>query len=148
VGFLDLFKKKDEGPSELPPLPSLGTPKDIFPTGIGSSEAPPFSPTPSFEQHSPVGIYPTPSVSTSSSSASFNPPSFGQTSYNTPPATPPMTSSQNQDGKDMQIVIAKLDALRAEVESMNQRIIHIERIADQSQQKPEQKSYAERRYSW
>lgn len=39
--------------------------------------------------------------------------------------------------KDMQIVNAKIDAIKAVLESINHRLIHIEKIAEQSQHKEE-----------
>jgi hypothetical protein len=54
-----------------------------------------------------------------------------------PSSTPPMAGPAHSPGggveKELEILTAKIDALRASVESMNQRIINIESIAKDSQ---------------
>ena len=66
------------------------------------------------------------------------PQSFSQQypSYQQPLQPAPLT----HDAKDIEIISAKLDALRATLESINQRLANLERIAQGDQQK--------RRYEW
>jgi hypothetical protein len=82
----------------------------------------------------------------------FNPPSFAPSPE--PPQQYPSQHPQNFDhpiativpaksdyDKDFQILFSKLDTITAELDSIKQRVMHIERIADQSQGK-------EKRYGW
>lgn len=145
MGLFSFMKKKEELP-ELPPLPDLGSEpaKNPFPSGV---EPPPFSdvqqplpPSSSWAEHPTASIYP--SAPGTPASANFNPPPFGR-EQSPPPFNPQQGPPPGPDAKDVQIIIAKLDAIRAEMDSMNQRIIKIEKIAEGSLDKK-----AEPRYRW
>jgi hypothetical protein len=68
-----------------------------------------------------------------------------QEEFELKPSAPPAFSSQPQTqqydpghdmlSKNIEIISAKIDALRAAIESMNQRLANIERIADESRKK-------------
>ncbi|MBR9699659.1 hypothetical protein GOV09_04340 [Candidatus Woesearchaeota archaeon] len=47
---------------------------------------------------------------------------------------PPVQQQQQHNGADMEVVLAKLDALKASLDSINQRLQNIERIAYAEQQ--------------
>jgi hypothetical protein len=53
-----------------------------------------------------------------------------QTSAGYPQSPQSNTSSSSGIEKDLQLIIAKIDTLKAELDSINQRIQHVERIAD------------------
>lgn len=60
-----------------------------------------------------------------------------ETAPNAPPGHQPQQSGQNYHAfaasKDMEVISAKLDALRAALESINQRLANLERIASGEQ---------------
>lgn len=58
------------------------------------------------------------------------------------------SSSSVHIEKDLQIIIAKLDALKSELDSLHQRVQKIERIADADQQAQAAKQQAQQRYQW
>jgi hypothetical protein len=56
---------------------------------------------------------------------------FASRQMNEPSSLTPQMPHSSSLQKDMEIISAKLDALRSTLESMNQRIVNIERIANQ-----------------
>jgi len=51
------------------------------------------------------------------------------------PQVPAYAPSQDIIAKDLEVLSAKLDALRASIESMNQRLANLERIAEESKKR-------------
>ena len=87
------------------------------------SKEPSFSSQPT-NQQSQSGFNPSdPLSSPIPQSPSFNPQPF-------PPQQTPL--QQQSTNRDLELVAAKLDALRVTLESMNQRLTNLERIAQQS----------------
>ncbi len=128
MGFMDklMFWKKDSG---LPELPTDFNPTDTSIPGVND----PFG-QPRYGQNTQSGLgldriepfqeprpFMTPQLQ----------PSFAQPAY-------PQQSYPNQDtliiGKNIEILSSKMDALQASLESINQRLMNIERIAMREQQ--------------
>ena len=124
LGKLMFWKKKDEfediGLGERGNIPSmdLGLGPEI---GAGTefgqdygrypSSGRQFGSQPSFQQASPQQ---------SSFQPSFGPPSYSQ---------PQMQSSDYTTSKNLEVISSKLDALRAAIDSINQRLANLEAIA-------------------
>ncbi len=129
MGLLDkiMFWKEDEDlPSEAPPLglekDNLGLGLDQQQTGTG--------PTPSVP---PEQEFEKPGVST--------PPQFQQQQFQQQPRQqqqfqqqprqqqPQQYPQQQTSSKDLELISAKLDALKSSLDSMNQRLANLERLA-------------------
>ena len=121
---LAFWKKKDDdfGLGDLPPLPddtSLGLPD------LGSENMPGY---PSEQNHSyqqPVQERPVPR-------APITPQQYYEVS-------PPQSQQQQQyppQNREMEVVSAKLDSIRVTLDSINQRIANIERIAYKEEEQP------------
>lgn len=119
--FGKLFHKKKElepgeltHGDELPPMDTSGMP----PLGHDTPGMPPMSDMPSSQPSEAAGGLGYPSLEPARA-----------------PSAPPQHMAQQQSfessssDKDFQIVNAKLDAIRATLENMNQRIANLERIA-------------------
>jgi len=135
MGFFEklMFWKKEpefSSSAELPPFPGEG--------GFDStlSRAEPFGPTPGFDQFGsgrsssvePSG-YPAPSSSA---------PNFGSASSFSSSTMPTSSHENTIISKNIELVSAKIDALQAAIDSMNQRLVNIENIARGEQ---EEKKY-------
>ncbi|MBU1976160.1 MAG: hypothetical protein KKG59_07190 [Nanoarchaeota archaeon] len=59
-----------------------------------------------------------------------------------PPITASLQGQDTADSKDVKLILAKLETIQAELDSVSQRVQHIERIAMSSDNKPEKK------YQW
>ncbi|MFH1073297.1 MAG: hypothetical protein V1743_07760 [Nanoarchaeota archaeon] len=146
MGMLDFLKgeKKAGEPGKLPdlnlaPLPEMNL-GDQHETAMGNmGNIPSFESNPAFnpsQQESPP----------------FHPSQFQQhPTYPTQQQTFPASTSQQASfpsaDKDVQLIISKLDTIRAELDSMNQRVIRIERIAEQSIEPPV-KQQLQKRFNW
>ena len=86
--------------------------------------------TPSFEENVPEGLPRPRSFEESPSMPSTAEKPSQYPSYQQPLQHAPLT----QDSKDLELISAKLDAMRATLESMNQRLANLERIAQGEQQ--------------
>ncbi len=60
------------------------------------------------------------------------------------PSTPsaPFSQSPNMQDKDLQLISAKLDTIKAQLENLNQRLARIERIAEASESAQEQAAHS------
>lgn len=144
----DMFKKKgdddfsdfgsDKSMGDSPHQPDhMGLPLDGNITNT--------SPQP--QPYSGNSLTPGPSVDTPIPMSTHSPESFQELNEFTSHHTPDHTFNQQPTSdtthkivtleKDMQVVGAKLDAIKAVLESMNSRLRHIERIAESSQPKEE-----------
>jgi hypothetical protein len=119
VGIRDLFKKKDDTDALLGSESSFDPTKDFGsfsnPNDFGSQS--------SMQQQ---GYHDQLQPSVNLSTQQFAP-------------SQPVGGSDLQ--KDMQIISLKLDAIKAELDSMNQRIKNIENIAQKEQQQTPQKKW-------
>jgi hypothetical protein len=122
-GKLAFWKKKEEPIPPLGEAPELGLPKDElglkppegFEEPVAAGIAPPGAP-PGMPGPAPMpGREPEPSPGISA------PPGFR--AQPPPPMAPPPVS------KDLELISAKLDALKASLDSVNQRLVNLERIA-------------------
>jgi len=68
---------------------------------------------------------------------SFSPPApaFQQLQQSQPQSSPP--SSQPVTSRDIELITAKLDAIKAQLEALNMRVAHLERIAEAAQGPPQ-----------
>lgn len=124
MGIKDFFKKKD---AELDIDASLGlnSPADL---GLGNEFGNPNPANPSMGNDFGQGFHEQMQPSMNLSSQQFQ----------------PVQQMQNQGGdlqKDIQILSLKLDAIKAELDSMNQRIKNIESIAEKEQIQQPKKWY-------
>lgn len=118
MGLFDMFRRHSEPEGFGSPLPDL------------SQSLPPpseFNP-PSFAAPEPQHQY-TPPVQ-------FAPP---QPSFDHPIAS--VVPARQDHDKDFQILFSKLDTITAELDGIKQRVMHIERIAEQVPSK-------DRKYGW
>ena len=118
MGLFDMFKK-EKPLDEIAPLPDLS-----------QSSLPPLPDSLGGHMDPPAFSAPEPSQP------------FSQ-SYDHPIASFSPTKSDTHPSydKDFQIILARLDAIRSELDSINQRVIHIEKIAEGSENKPPMKRY-------
>ena len=72
-------------------------------------------------------------------SMGFPQPSFQQPSY--PSYSPRYESQQDMTSKNLEIISSKLDALRASIESLNQRLANLEAIARGEEDKHRRRYY-------
>jgi len=145
LGILDFFKKKEADPlgqgmnldmnAGLPGMPNLDP-------GLG----------PEFDQHSgtDLGNFNNPQSMSNQpasnlSNMGFSSQSQGQGFSQASPASQSYASypAQNNDiQKDLQILSLKLDAIKSQLDAMNQRVNNIERIAlKDEQQIPQQRRW-------
>jgi len=130
-----MFKKKNEEPdmtdfgTELGgrPMPEQGDPFAPQPTGL---DAPLGAP----DQQQSTGFGMPPHQQMPQQQKQFTPEDFGFEKV--PQNQQPRGSfggsvSEINFGKDLEIISAKLDAIKAELDSMNQRLKRIERIAEE-----------------
>jgi len=94
---------------------------------------------------SPPGDFGAPAMNDSFPPSGFpQQPSFNQGSFAPGPSfsPQPVFAPSRESGTDMQVISAKLDAIRATLDSINQRVANLERVAygEQEQQKG--------RYQW
>lgn len=141
MGILDIFKKRSEEPdmtefgTELGgrQMPEQGDPFAPQPTGL---DAPLGAPD---QQQQSMGFGMPPQsqqMSQQQQQRQFTPEDFGFEKV--PQSQQPRGSgsfggsvSEINFGKDLEIISAKLDAIKAELDSVNQRLKRIERIAEE-----------------
>lgn len=117
MGFLDIFKKKKPS-SDMTELN----------TNLGLNEDP-FKSDPLMDQNSGLNLPQEnndPTNLTSMTNSKMKDPFKDYYGQEQPPMQNQNIQNQNTD-KDFQIVIAKLDALRAEVQTLNHKIENIEK---------------------
>jgi hypothetical protein len=147
MAFSTLFKKKNEddfsdfGTKETPMAQPahMGLPLDGDMTNLG-------------QQHQDQAFDPAPSPYSPQSSPSFSesphsPEAFSKLNQMTRETSSPLPSTTDHSNsilskvtyleKDMEIINAKMDSIKSLLESLNQRLIHIERIAEDSKPKEE-----------
>lgn len=137
MGFMDalMFWKKKDAPLDMPNFGSL--PNDKFDTGLDNLGLDkPGLDMPSFQQPPNYAMPPTPSTPSGYTLEPASPRQGNQGNYGYRPDQQEIIMNKN-----MEIISSKLDALQASLEMMNQRIAHIERIAQIEQQKSMQKRY-------
>jgi hypothetical protein len=127
MGVFDLFKKKEdpllEGNFDLNAGLGLGEHNDVGDQGLSQSEP---------EQHQGM-----------SSNASMNPSTvnlstMGFSSMNNMQSQQYAQAQSPGFEKDLQIISLKLDAIKSEIDSINQRVKNIENIAEKEQQSTQQ----------
>lgn len=124
MGLKDFFKKKEP---ELDIDASLGlnSPSDVG-SGLGNDFGNPNSMNPALGNDFSQGFHEQMAPSVNLSSQQFQ---------------PVQQMSGGDLGKDIQILSLKLDAIKAELDSMNQRIKNIEAIAEKEQVQQPKKWY-------
>lgn len=138
-----IFKKKEKDP--LAELNDLNLGNDSSMQGQDSMQ-PTFDPI----TGQPMGQYNQGNDMDSGGVDSFGNPRVSSrvenTNFNTNPMTNQMQQQPQQDiGRDFELILAKLDTLRAEVSNLNQRIELMERNRQQSNEQPQQQN---QRYRW
>ncbi|MFH1917384.1 MAG: hypothetical protein ABIJ21_09055 [Nanoarchaeota archaeon] len=119
MGLFDMFKK-EKPLDEISPLPDLSQ-----------------AALPPLQDSLPGGMNP-PAFGAPEPSQPFSPtPSFDHPIASFTPSKPDLPSYD----KDFQLILARLDTIRSELDSINQRVIHIEKIAESSQDKQPMKRY-------
>ena len=119
------FPKPMETPTEL----GLGTEHDLG-LGLGEPGTPPGTPEAPSMPGTQSGM-PSPMLGI--------PPSPGIPEAPPIPGAPPTQPSTAE--KDIQLLSAKLDSLKAILENINQRLVNIERIAQESQESEKHEVY-------
>ncbi|MBN2566845.1 hypothetical protein JXB02_02040 [Candidatus Woesearchaeota archaeon] len=129
MGIFDrlMFWKKDDG---LGDMPGLDTPvgHDL---GLPDAGADPMG------QQQNLGM-PTQDDSFGADAGPSRPGSFSSSSYSQPSYGHSQAGSSSHEiivGKEIEIISSKLDAIRVSIESINQRLSNIERIASGEQSK-------------
>ncbi|MBD3355396.1 hypothetical protein GF361_05430 [Candidatus Woesearchaeota archaeon] len=141
IGILDkiFFWKDKKKPLEpVKPLDLGGLGKESDPgldKDISSGGIPPkpetSKPYPGMPSHESPSQYPLPPEEPASAASSFEQSRSSQ----------PQISMQDSLEKDMQVLTAKLDSLKALLDNINQRLANIERIANESQKEEYQYQY-------
>ena len=143
MGILDVFrKKKDEfappdfGANPLDQGPGFGQPQQGFPDNAPTfGEQDPFSQQQQFPNFQPEPQPQQPQFSPEHMGFERIPP--GQQGYSSGQSHAQMLNDISI-GKDFELVNAKLDAIKAELDSINQRIKRIERINEEPGAKKDQ----------
>lgn len=154
MSFMDKFKKKDD---DL----GLDNPEGAPPGGDPFSNQPsqdPFNNQPTNQFSNPTNNQPTnqnpmgpppqeygnPDLNNVKNIAKPREPTE-QTSFNNPTTLQP-TNNNTHVEKDLQLIIAKLDGLKSELDSLHQRVQKIEKIAEADQATAQQQR--QQRYRW
>ena len=140
MGILDklMFWKKEDEFADI----GLGD-KDNLPFGDqfgappGGANPPGLGPTPGMDEGG-MGPGPSPAGPTppQPSMPSFSPPS--QPQYQQPPSYAPQ---QELESKNLEVISSKLDAIRASIESLNQRLANLEAIAKGEEEQGRRRRY-------
>ena len=113
MGIMDVFKKKNAEP-------------EFSADNLGLSSAPM---TPDMTGLPPANIEPSPSYNEHQSNMSMSSMMNNNTQYQQP-----IQQSQQPDlSRDLQMISLKLDAIKSELDAMNQRIKNVEAIAEKEQ---------------
>ncbi len=138
MAFMDkvmFWKKKDDfdlgkfgADSGLSGGPNLGLAPDAGGADLGLPNQNLGAPEAQFGQQMPASQF---GQAPSQSYPATAPPGFQQNI----PLTPQTPPQQDFVGKDIEVISAKIDSLRAYLESINQRLANIERIAMHDQKK-------------
>ena len=154
MGLMDRFKKKDDLGLDDDPFGSephsMGQPpgQELSQDPFAQQQSSPFD-QPQFSQqgvpgNDPLGMTPdynNPDLN--SVKGIERPKSFEQ--YQQPEPVSHTSPSSGHVEKDLQIIIAKLDALKSEMDSLHQRVQKIERIADEDREASRKK---QQQYRW